>query len=186
MDRRIIRTKKLVNESFIVLLGTQKYSDITIQDIIDRANIGRATFYSHYKSKEEILYSIISDIFIHISSHCLDPEKHHDFSNKDGFDHVLHHMLCHFKEDKDTLKAILNSDGHDYFIDNLSIEITHMIDHYLSDSILDTKLPKDLILNQLKTSLIELILWWIKKDCLLDEETITQFYFQINSSLLKI
>lgn len=54
-DRRTQKTKKLLAEALKELVIEKGYDAITIQDIIDRANVGRSTFYNHYESKEELL-----------------------------------------------------------------------------------------------------------------------------------
>lgn len=47
-DRRSERTRQLLNAALIELMLEQRYDEITVQDIIDRANIGRSTFYAHF------------------------------------------------------------------------------------------------------------------------------------------
>lgn len=54
-DRRIIRTKNMLSEALIGLMLEKEYDAITIQDIIDKANVGRSTFYAHFESKEQLL-----------------------------------------------------------------------------------------------------------------------------------
>jgi AcrR family transcriptional regulator len=54
-DRRIQKTRKALNEALLVLMEKKKYEWITIQDILDRANVGRSTFYLHYRDKDELL-----------------------------------------------------------------------------------------------------------------------------------
>lgn len=61
-DRRIQRTRLLLQEALLDLIIEKGYEDITIQDIIDRANIGRSTFYSHYTDKEMLLLSNIDQL----------------------------------------------------------------------------------------------------------------------------
>jgi AcrR family transcriptional regulator len=55
IDRRTQRTKKFLAAALIELIMEKGYEAITIQDIINRANVGRSTFYSHYESKEQLL-----------------------------------------------------------------------------------------------------------------------------------
>lgn len=55
VDRRIQKTKKALTEALIHLILEKSYEKVTIQDIIDRANVGRSTFYMHYESKEQLL-----------------------------------------------------------------------------------------------------------------------------------
>lgn len=59
-DRRTQKTKKFLATALIELILEKGYDAITIQDIIDRANVGRSTFYSHYESKEQLLVGNIN------------------------------------------------------------------------------------------------------------------------------
>ncbi len=57
VDRRIQRTRKLLSEALVSLIIEKGYEAVTIQDIIDRANIGRSTFYNHFENKEQLLFT---------------------------------------------------------------------------------------------------------------------------------
>jgi len=59
-DRRTQKTKKYLAAALIELIREKGYDAITIQDIIERANVGRSTFYSHYESKEQLLVGNIN------------------------------------------------------------------------------------------------------------------------------
>ena len=59
-DRRTQKTKKLLATALVELIIEKGYDAVTIQDIIDRANVGRSTFYSHYESKEQLLVGNIN------------------------------------------------------------------------------------------------------------------------------
>ena len=59
-DRRIQKTKKLLAEAMRQLITEKDYDAVTIQDITDRANVGRSTFYAHYESKEQLLLNNIN------------------------------------------------------------------------------------------------------------------------------
>lgn len=54
-DRRIQRTRQLLNSALVDLIKEKGFDAITIQDITERANLGRTTFYLHYPGKEELL-----------------------------------------------------------------------------------------------------------------------------------
>ena len=56
-SRQVQRTKHLLEEACIALILEKGYEAVTIQDILDRANVGRSTFYSHYRDKEDLLMS---------------------------------------------------------------------------------------------------------------------------------
>jgi AcrR family transcriptional regulator len=55
LDRRVQRTRGLLHESLFQLIIAGGYERITVQDITEQANLGRTTFYLHYKDKEELL-----------------------------------------------------------------------------------------------------------------------------------
>ena len=61
-DRRSLRTRNLINNALLELLFERRYETITVQDILDRANIGRSTFYTHYYDKEDVLTSIVEQM----------------------------------------------------------------------------------------------------------------------------
>jgi AcrR family transcriptional regulator len=54
-DRRIQRTRLMLRSAMTSLIREKGFEALTVQDIIDRANVGRSTFYTHFKSKEDLL-----------------------------------------------------------------------------------------------------------------------------------
>src|SRR6202012_5392571 len=61
MDRRVRRTRDLLHRALLDLIAEKGYPHITVQDILDRADVGRSTFYTHYRDKEDLLRSGIAD-----------------------------------------------------------------------------------------------------------------------------
>jgi len=59
-DRRTQRTRQALMIAFVGEVLTRGYEDVSVEDIVKRANIGRSTFYMHYKSKEDLLRESIS------------------------------------------------------------------------------------------------------------------------------
>jgi AcrR family transcriptional regulator len=62
MDRRVQRTRDLLHEALISLMSQKGYEVITVQDIIDRANVGRSTFYAHYTGKQDLLMAGLKNL----------------------------------------------------------------------------------------------------------------------------
>jgi len=62
VDRRVQRTRTLLQDALIGLMMEKGYEAATVQDIIDRANVGRATFYAHFADKETLLSSRLEDL----------------------------------------------------------------------------------------------------------------------------
>ena len=61
-DRRISKTKRALHEALVALIREREYEDISVQEILDRANVGRSTFYTHYRDKDELLVSGIHEM----------------------------------------------------------------------------------------------------------------------------
>ena len=68
-DRRVQRTRKLLQDALISLMIEKGYEATTVQDIIDRANVGRATFYAHFADKETLLVSRLEDLRALLAQH---------------------------------------------------------------------------------------------------------------------
>src|SRR5204862_7811448 len=54
-DRRIQKTQKLLHEALYSLIHEKDYDAIAVKEILDRANVGRSTFYTHFGDKDELL-----------------------------------------------------------------------------------------------------------------------------------
>jgi AcrR family transcriptional regulator len=61
-DRRIQKTEALLREALGALIREKPYDDIVVKEILDRANVGRSTFYTHFRDKDELLLSGIQDV----------------------------------------------------------------------------------------------------------------------------
>jgi len=57
LDRRVERSQQLIRNALLSLIEEKGFEALSVQDIIDRANVGRATFYAHFDSKEDLLVS---------------------------------------------------------------------------------------------------------------------------------
>lgn len=62
-DRRIVRTRNLLGDALVALLQEKNFDDITVQDVLNRAGVGRSTFYVHYRDKTDLLLSDVEDFF---------------------------------------------------------------------------------------------------------------------------
>ena len=87
-DRRITKTRKAIYTAFLQLLNQKDYESITVQEIIDLANVGRSTFYSHYESKELLLDELCRYLFHHLF------EREENITTED----YLAHIFSHFKK----------------------------------------------------------------------------------------
>lgn len=61
-DRRIQKTTNLLRKSLVSLIAEKPYDSIVVKEILDRANVGRSTFYMHFRDKDDLLISGIHDM----------------------------------------------------------------------------------------------------------------------------
>ena len=85
-DRRITKTRKAIYQAFLHLLNQKDYEAITVQEIIDLADVGRSTFYSHYESKELLLDELCQKLFHHLF------ERAEHLSPQDYLAHIFQHF----------------------------------------------------------------------------------------------
>ncbi|MGY3765289.1 TetR/AcrR family transcriptional regulator [Vagococcus vulneris] len=104
-DLRVIRTKKMIIDSFLSLVSEKGYEAVTIQDIANSAMINRATFYAHFKDKPD-LYDFIMEFAVSNLSVILDSKK------------ISNSQLIHIKDIEQTLTTIftLIKEKQEFFI----------------------------------------------------------------------
>ena len=66
VDRRVRRTRHALQQALVELLPRKPYEQITVEDICEAANVGRSTFYAHYRGKEHLQRAAIGDHLGHL------------------------------------------------------------------------------------------------------------------------
>ncbi len=67
-DRRSQRTRQLLRQALIDLMQTKSYAAITVKDVLARANVGRSTFYTHFPTKDDLLFDGLQELLGHLAS----------------------------------------------------------------------------------------------------------------------
>jgi AcrR family transcriptional regulator len=67
-DRRILRTRDALGDALVALMHEKSFDEITVQEVLDRAGVGRSTFYVHYRDKDDLFLSDAEDFFESFSS----------------------------------------------------------------------------------------------------------------------
>lgn len=172
MDRRQQKTRKAIFSAFRSLLEEKRYDRITVQDIIDKADVGRSTFYSHFETKDLLLDAICGEIFDHIFENdpCPYIEKGNDLQGK------LSHTLWHIKENKSDISSILLSDSSELFMQYFKEHLYKMFKMYIDDFTADV--PSDFLLNLLVGSFAETVKWWLKEDTKTPPEKVSDYFMK--------
>ena len=97
MDRRQKKTREAIFSAFTQLLSEKNYNQISVQDIIDAADIGRTTFYAHFETKDFLLKDLCEELFGHIIDTAMGMPKGQsyyacDFENDSVFLHLTYHL----------------------------------------------------------------------------------------------
>lgn len=179
MDKRQQKSKKIIFEAFGVLLAKKSYNHITVQEIIDLANIGRSTFYAHFETKDELLNSMCDQIFGHIFSTVLSAEKNHDFSNdNNSVSSKLTHLLYHLKEQQTTIVSLLSGESSDIFMRYFKTYLTRLFSQ--QDLTADLYIPKDFVINHYASSFAEAIKWWVNENMNSSPEKIVEYFVSLS------
>ena len=104
MDRRQRKTREAIFNAFTELLSKKHYSQITVGEIIEKADIGRATFYSHFETKDFLLKELCEELFCHIFDATEDGgEKHQHIFACDAPSSVVLHLLQHLQKNDNSI-----------------------------------------------------------------------------------
>lgn len=165
MDRRQQKTRAAIFSAFSTILGKKRYNKITVQEIIDTANIGRTTFYAHFETKDDLLKALCEDLFGHIISSAIDCTHTHGlYSEQTAPESVFCHLLQHLQENDKNIIELLSSESSDiflrYFQNNLNDLVQSQFVNQNRKNNMD--IPQDFLINHISGSFVEMVLWWIK------------------------
>src|SRR5438874_4803795 len=62
-DPRVLRTRTALGNALVQLMTERAFESITVQDVLDRAGVGRSNFYVHYDGKDDLLTSDVDRFF---------------------------------------------------------------------------------------------------------------------------
>ncbi|HDI3439620.1 TPA: TetR/AcrR family transcriptional regulator [Listeria monocytogenes] len=179
MDRRQRKTRESIFKAFSTLLETKRYANITVQEIIDEANVGRSTFYAHFETKDELLKALCTDIFSHVFADEVMSEKTHDYSrNNNGLETSLSHIIHHLKDSETNIVSILSSESGELFMKYFKEYLTEMFSKYLNEPKVNA--PADFVLNHLVGSFAETVKWWIDNRMKYTPEETARYYIEVS------
>jgi len=158
-DRRIKRTRKLLSNALVDLMLEKRYDKITIQDIIDRADVGRSTFYTHFRNKEDLLTSDFEHVLDLLGQHFNQGGEGglNYLSTTSFFEHVQEQYHLYKALVKGKGAELLFIKGHDYI--RKMIE-DHLTSHFPPERIFTVPIP--LLSNYLAGGLVMLLRWWLE------------------------
>ncbi len=159
MDRRQRKTREAIFTTFISLLSEKPYHTITVGEIIDRADVGRATFYAHFETKDFLLKELCEELFGHIADPAAGAVDECDSAEGSVFLHLLNHLI---KNDRHTL-ALLSSQNDGIFRHYFKNELKELVRSQLPPP--PGHAPRrneEFLINHIAASFVEAVDWWLR------------------------
>lgn len=178
-DRRVRRTRKRLSQALLDLVVEKEYETITIQDITDRADLNRATFYLHYGTKEELLIVSLEERFDALVSQFdrLSAERP-IWEDKQSITMTFEHVAANAR----LYKVLLSERGMGYLIHRIVNYIADSSNKLMQDSLPENAtltIPGGLISRHVAGSLFALLSWWITNDMPYTPEYMTAVMHQL-------
>ena len=180
MDRRQKKTREAIFSAFTTLLSEKHYHQITVGEIIEKANIGRATFYAHFETKDYLLKALCEELFCHIFDATEDGcEKHQHIFACDAPSSVVLHLLQHLQKNDNNILDLLGCENNElflrYFKENLK-ELINSLPHLFGGK-KPGELPADFWSNHISVTFVELIRWWLQNGMKENPQTLTNYFY---------
>ena len=185
-DRRIQRTRQLLRDALMGMILERGYDSITVQDITDRANLGRATFYLHYRDKEELLVKSLEDIYDGLVKRIeVAPYQRIGIAPQDGKPIPSLIAFEHAAQNQDLYRVLLNGRGagsvRQRILDYLVGVVKRHIEAQWPDGV---PVSTDLLAHHVAGSLLTLISWWVENDMPYPAEEMARITQMLNAEAI--
>lgn len=158
-DRRSERTRQLLSAALVDLMLHKRYDEITVQDIIDHANVGRSTFYAHYLDKDDLLVSDFTRVLDLLSVHMRRQDAGsvgEPPSLKLFFEHVQAHHHLYKALVRGGGIELLYKKGHERLCQNIELHLAELVPDGQVPA-----LPLPLVADYLAGTILNLLKWWL-------------------------
>lgn len=187
MDRRQQKTRAAIFGAFSSLLEEKSYSKITVQEIIDRANVGRTTFYAHFETKDDLLKELCSELFGHIMKTAEDCIHTHGlYSEENAPVSVFCHLLQHLRENDNNILGLLSCKSSEIFLRYFKESLDGLVRGQFGGQKREAgeDIPKDFLINHISGSFVEMVLWWIKGGMKQTPEELDRYFRSVIEPIL--
>ena len=177
-DRRIQKTMHLLHEALGSLIREKPYDEIVVQEILDRANVGRSTFYMHFRDKDELLVSGIHDMLgsVHATLEARSDGK--------PYERIVRFSLPvfeHIHQHRSTGTAMMGTRGRTIVHEHLQKVVAEQIaddtrKHLPGRRRAGSQLPPDLLVQYIASTFILVLNWWVESRSPLPPKEVNAFF----------
>ena len=182
MDKRQRKTREAIFHAFTELLSKKDFSHITVGEIIDRADVGRATFYSHFETKDFLLKELCEELFCHIfDAENKEQAKHRHIFDCNAPDSVFLHLFQHLQKNDNNILQLLSCQNNELFLQYFKYHLHRLITSHLAlfDAGKHPQIPHSFWVNHIASTFVETIRWWIDNGMKESPEEITEYFFMV-------
>jgi len=186
-DRRIQRTRQALRNALLELIKEKGYDSIHVEEITQRANLGRATFYLHYKDKEDLLVDVFSEMAkersrtlseIPFSAWMPDWVTTDPISENNAVPPPLI-VFRHVAENADIYRILLRSEKADRIVERIRKIITQSITEFMQTKVENDPIPIlftvpiDLLAAYYSAAILSFVDWWLEQELSYSPEEMT-------------
>lgn len=161
-DRRVRRTRDALGDALVALMHEKAFSDITVQQVLDRAGVSRSTFYTHYRDKDDLFLSDVEEFLEFMSSYL---SRTKESSNRVA---PVRELFSHIAEWRQFHAILVESGKIRDFMELCHGYFARAIEQRLSELELGRKLSRSeraATSQMCAGSLCSLMTWWINHAC---------------------
>jgi AcrR family transcriptional regulator len=175
VDRRVRRTRELLRGALIAMILEKGYERVTVQDIIDRADVGRSTFYAHFRDKEDLLVFGLEELRAAFQPD-QQPTNGGDANSRAASPTLA--VFEHFAAHREVWRAMAGKRGAEMFIRYLHRFLTELLRTQLAARApKETRVPLDAVVEFAVDALVGLgVHWWLENDLPYSPEEMDQLY----------
>ena len=154
VDRRVRRTQHALKHALFELIVAKGYERVTVRDVIAAADVGRSTFYVHYRDKEDLFLSSLDDE-VRAALRADEPNSGSSTSRS-----LL--LFQHAGRHQDLYRALVRKrGGWPLAATRMEDTIAELFEHRLAAASDDAPVPPTAAARFLSTALIGLLSWWL-------------------------
>ena len=179
MDRRQKKTREAIFNSFTGLLSKKGFSEITVGEIIEDANVGRATFYAHFETKDFLLKELCKELFCHIFDSAKNNKAHKHIFDCNAPSSTILHLLQHLQKNDNNILTLLACENNELFLRYFKENLKELIEKQpgIFESKKSPVLPHNYWINHISSTLVETVKWWIDNGMKESPDTLSTYFF---------
>jgi AcrR family transcriptional regulator len=176
-DRRVQRTRRLLLDALVAQILEKGYESVTVQDIIDHANVGRSTFYAHFQDKEDLLLSGFEILRGEFEKHLMG--EGNNIEDPWGFSLII---FRHIQVNPKLFKIMVGKQGNAMILQRFIKYLTMMVNSHIKTELpLKARelIPPEVLSLYIIGSLTALLTWWVDNDIPYTAERMNEMYQQL-------